>query len=75
MILSDFKCSECGTTTENLVEFTVTEVNCENCGGLATRVISTPKFKLDGCDPGFPTAYEQWEKDRKRRLARELKSD
>ena len=65
-ILYDFKCTDCNHLQENLVDSSITEVECEVCGHRATRQISAPTIALDGTDPGFPTAWDKWAKSHER---------
>jgi len=64
LMLFDFKCPDCGGTDEYLCRSTATSYRCDHCGGIQLRVISGTTFRLDGTDPGFPTAYAGWEKKR-----------
>lgn len=57
----DFKCDN-GHLFENFVEQDVTTSRC-GCGANAKKIVSVPKFALDGTDPGFPTAFDRWAKD------------
>lgn len=59
-ILYDFQCFECNEIEEKLVDSSIVTATCGYCGGEMTRLISTPTIRLDGCDPGFPTAYDKW---------------
>lgn len=54
----DFKCSN-GHTFEEFVVNGVTTSRC-GCGANATRVISSPKFILDGSTDAFPGAHMKW---------------
>lgn len=60
--LFDFKCLDCGTVHEALVDKNMRDGECAACGGTTTRLISPVRSKLDGLDPGFPDAYEKWAK-------------
>lgn len=46
---------------------------CPSCGATASQVISAPHFKLEGITGDFPTAYDQWEKKRREKMAQERK--
>lgn len=59
-LLRDFRCHECGLITERFIDTKENHTKCENCGGVATRIIAIPTVSLDGTDPGFPGAYEKW---------------
>lgn len=72
LILFDFACLECSHDFETLAEKDEYHVICPDCGGKAIRSLQTPRIKLDGCDPGFPTAYSQWA-DKHEKAAREAR--
>ena len=60
MILYDFYCSKCHHGFEAFAKIKQTRVECPQCGGPAGRCVSLPRIKLDGTDPAFSTAYDQW---------------
>lgn len=62
----DFHCKSCGDEFEKLVDTNIRTVTCE-CGGEASRMISTPTIGLDGTNPDFPTAYDKWANVREQR--------
>lgn len=68
----DFKC-ENNHITEKLIQPDIKEIECPVCGLTALKVISPIAFHLDGCDPGFPGAYDRWAKDHKQRAVNEAK--
>jgi len=72
MKIFDIKCQTCGFTWEGMANNTDDAFQCLKCSDLAKPVISACNFKLDGTDPGFPTAYEQWGRSHER-AAREGK--
>ena len=75
-VLNDYRCVQCGTTREYFVENSEKTVDCQGCGGTATKVRSVPNFTLPGNDPaGFPTAYDQWNKKREQKIAQEKKAE
>jgi hypothetical protein len=55
----DFQCAK-EHVTEHLVDSEVTVVECPHCRNDATRLISTPRIKLEGITGAFPTAADQW---------------
>jgi predicted nucleic acid-binding Zn ribbon protein len=55
----DFQCAK-EHITEHLVDSEVTVVECPHCRNDATRLISTPRIKLEGITGAFPTAADQW---------------
>lgn len=57
----DFQCAK-EHITEHLVDSEVTVVECPHCRNDATRLISTPRIKLEGITGAFPTAADQWER-------------
>jgi len=60
MKLFDVQCESCGHTWEDMANKVGDVFKCTKCGNRAKTVISRCNFKLDGTDPGFPTAYDQW---------------
>lgn len=62
-ILFEFECKDHGKF-EALVEQSYKQAICPVCGIYAPKIISTPRISLDGTDPAFPDAYDQWEKKR-----------
>ena len=62
-MIFDYRCNSCAKTFERFVSSLHKDnVVCPDCGVKATRLISPPNFKLDGCDPSFPTAWDRWAK-------------
>ena len=59
MILYDFQC-ECGSKFEALAKISDRTYKCERCGELASRLISTPRIKLEGWSGHFPTAKQKF---------------
>lgn len=57
----DFQCAK-GHITEHLVDSEVTVVECHHCHNDASRMISSPRFQLEGITGAFPTASDQWAK-------------
>jgi hypothetical protein len=55
----DFQCAK-EHITEHLVDSEVTVVECPHCRNDASRLISTPRIKLEGITGAFPTAADQW---------------
>lgn len=55
----DFQCAK-QHITEHLVDSEVTVVECPHCRNDASRLISTPRIKLEGITGAFPTAADQW---------------
>ena len=55
----DFQCAK-GHVTEHLVDSEVTVVECPHCRNDATRLISTPRIKLEGITGDFPDAADKW---------------
>ncbi len=44
MLLYDFRCTKCNLKQERLAKIEQTEVDCEKCGGLAKRLITSNHF-------------------------------
>jgi hypothetical protein len=55
----EFKCAK-SHVTEKFVDDEVRVVECPHCHNDASRIISSPRFKLEGITGAFPTAYESW---------------
>jgi hypothetical protein len=68
----EFQCAN-SHRIEALVDPETHKLLCSKCGQEATRVISAPTMKLDGCSGSFPTAYDSWERKRSEKLAQERK--
>lgn len=62
-----FECPGCDIVFDKFLPMNHGEVLCDNCGEAAHKIILSVNFKLDGTDPGFPTAYERWAKEHERR--------
>jgi hypothetical protein len=69
----EFAC-DCGQRTEALVDYETTSVQC-GCGGLAHRIISAPKFNLEGWSGHFPSAYGRFENRHTEKLSAERKAN
>lgn len=59
----EFRCVK-DHVTEKYVDDEVTSVECPHCHNEASRIISSPRFKLEGFTGAFPTAYDAWERKR-----------
>ena len=59
MRLFDFKCEQCGKSSEHLVQITQLSMLCI-CGGEMRRLVSTPTIRLDGISGDFPSASDRW---------------
>lgn len=59
----EFRCVK-DHVTEKYVDDEVTSVECPHCHNEASRIISSPRFKLEGITGAFPTAYDAWERKR-----------
>lgn len=68
----DFRCPK-GHVIERFVDADIVEHQCD-CGALAKRQLSTPRFALDGTSGDFPTAADAWEKRRDSHMAKERKN-
>ena len=69
----DFDCPACGHAFEDFVKPDVLTTSCPECQSTAIRLISCPTIALSGTDPGFPGAYDLWEKKRKAKAAEDKK--
>lgn len=61
LIYLEFVCSN-GHKTERLTDPNTQEVLCDVCDDPAQRIISTPRFQLEGVSGDFPTAADKWAK-------------
>ena len=68
----EFACV-CGQRTEALTDYETVTVQC-GCGGTASRVISAPKFNLEGWSGAFPSAYGRFEHRHVEKLNAERKA-
>lgn len=69
----EFVC-ESGHRTEALVVYETAEVECR-CGGLAHRVMSAPRFNLEGWSGDFPSSWMKFDQKHRDRLAAERKAN
>ena len=69
----DFKCEQ-NHQMEALVYETTKELPCEECDGIATRIISPTTISLDPCSGQFPGATAKWNRMRAEKLALEKKT-
>jgi len=60
LILYDFRCDDCHATFELLRNHGTNKTECTECGGLATRMISPVRSKLEGITGHFPDAADKW---------------
>ena len=70
----EFVCED-GHISEALVDSEIRDIPCKVCGKEATRIISMPQVKLDGCSGDFPSAYDAWSKKRSEKLTQERKKN
>jgi len=74
-VLNDFKCVECGHTSERLLDNDILEVDCQYCQGIAKKARAVPNFQLEGTSGDYPTAADKWVKSREQKMAQERKAD
>ena len=70
----DFKCTE-SHITESFVDTDTKEVQCSECGEIATRILSSPRLGLDPICGDFPSATAKWAKMRAEKLTLERKTN
>ena len=58
-IFLEFECPE-GHRSEKLTHAETQEIYCPECDNIAQRVVSVPRFKLEGVSGDFPTAADRW---------------
>lgn len=68
----EFMCPQ-GHVEEKFIEDSCRESVCTVCGEASTRIVSTPRVKLEGITGAFPGAYDRWERVRAEKLAQEKK--
>lgn len=69
----DFECKN-SHITESFVSIDTKEVQCGECGEIATRILSSPRLSLDPTSGDFPSATARWAKMRAEKLALERKT-
>ncbi len=69
----EFSCKN-SHITESFVEVDTKEVQCSECGEVATRILSSPRLGLDPISGDFPSATARWAKMRAEKLALERKT-
>ena len=69
----DFECKE-SHITEAFVDVETKEVQCGECGEIATRIISPTTIYLDPTSGLYPSATLKWHKMRAEKLALEKKT-
>lgn len=55
----EFRCVK-DHITEKLVDDAVTSIECPHCHNEASRIISSPRIRLEGLSGAFPSAYDAW---------------
>lgn len=69
----DFKCKD-SHITESFVDVDIKEVQCGDCGEIATRIISPTTIYLEPFSGLYPSASSKWIKQRAEKLAVEKKT-
>ena len=69
----DFECKN-SHITESFVDVDTKEVQCGECDGIATRIISPTTIYLDPASGLYPSATAKWSKMRAEKLALERKT-
>ncbi len=69
----EFSCKN-SHITESFVDVDTKEVQCSECGEVATRILSSPRLGLDPISGDFPSATARWAKMRAEKLALERKT-
>lgn len=65
----DVRCHDCGSVHEEYGYLDDT-YRCGECGGVATRIISPVRCKLEGVSGDFPGAAIKWARDHERRASK-----
>ena len=55
----EFRCVK-DHITEKFVDDEVRSVECPHCHNEAARIISSPRFVLEGITGAFPSAHDAW---------------
>ena len=71
--LCDFRCND-SHITESFVDVETKQVQCSECDGTATRIISPTTIYLDPISGDYPSATSKWSKQRAEKLAVERKT-
>lgn len=71
--INDYRCHGCDAISEHFVENDITEVECQDCGDIATKIISPVNFTLEGVSGSFPGAAMKWDKRRQEKMKQERK--
>lgn len=69
----DFHCDTCELTKEYWAETEETTLRCDSCGNLQSRKLSLCSFSLDPLSGHYPSATQQWAKDRDIKIKQERK--
>lgn len=69
----DFECKN-SHITESFVDVETRDVQCGECGEVATRIISPATISLDPCSGSFLGATAKWSRMRAEKLALERKT-
>lgn len=72
--LFDFTCKN-SHTVEHFVDTNTKEVQCSECGEMATRILSAPRIYLEPFSGDHPSSYDRWNRVRAEKLALERKQN
>ena len=65
----EYSCNSCGKVTEVFASEHHDAIPCPKCGGEARKLMSAPRFALDGTTGDFPGAAMAWERKRAEKMA------
>ena len=75
MPIYEYECTGCKEYFTSLKSIAERDnASCPLCSAPGKKLISIPRIALDGTDPGFPGAWDKWERKRKQKLAQEVKA-
>jgi putative FmdB family regulatory protein len=77
MPIFDFKCDNCGTTTEELVKASVRTITCISCGDTAIKQLSVPRVNwlaMGAQRDASPEAIIKFDRMHRQQKAKEEKS-
>jgi hypothetical protein len=55
----EFRCAK-AHLSEKLVDDETRSIDCPHCHNEASRIISSPRIRLEGITGAFPSAYDAW---------------